>query len=184
MTRLGWLRCKTSTQTNHLVQEKKLNIEFQDGSHLGFPIRMILVTFDLLVISIVPMKFRVNCPFRSGQKVQNRFSTWLLGQPPWASDQNDFSYFWSTSQPDTSYQVSIGPFCSGEEVQNRFSRWQLWGHLIFLQNDFSYLWLTSHPDVFCQVLSQLAFLFRKRRAKQIFKIAATETILDFRSEWF
>ena len=29
------------------VQEKKFNIDFQDGGHLGFPIRMILTTFDL-----------------------------------------------------------------------------------------------------------------------------------------
>ena len=34
----------------------------------------------------------MNCPFGSGEKVQNRFSTWLLGQPSWISDQNDFSY--------------------------------------------------------------------------------------------
>ena len=39
------------------VLEKKFNIEFQDGCHLGFPIRMILATFDLRVISILPMKF-------------------------------------------------------------------------------------------------------------------------------
>ena len=38
------------------VQEKKFNIDFQDGDHLGFPIRMILATFDLQVISILPMK--------------------------------------------------------------------------------------------------------------------------------
>ena len=40
-----------------LVQEKKFNIYFQDGSHLGFPIRTILATFDLQVTSILPMKF-------------------------------------------------------------------------------------------------------------------------------
>ena len=42
------------------VQAKKFNIDFQDCGHLGFPIRMILATFDLQVISILPMKFRVN----------------------------------------------------------------------------------------------------------------------------
>ena len=30
-----------------LVQEKKFNIDFQDGGHLGFPIRTILASFDL-----------------------------------------------------------------------------------------------------------------------------------------
>ena len=38
-----------------LVQEN--NIDFQDGSHLGFPIRMNLATFDLQVTLILPMKF-------------------------------------------------------------------------------------------------------------------------------
>ena len=35
------------------VQEKKFNIDFQDGGHLGFPIRMLLATFDLQVTSIL-----------------------------------------------------------------------------------------------------------------------------------
>ena len=35
------------------VQEKKFNIDFQDGSHLGFLIRMILATFDLQVTSVL-----------------------------------------------------------------------------------------------------------------------------------
>ena len=57
----------------------RFNIDFQDGSYVGFPIRMILATFDLQVNSILPMKFQVNCPFGSGEKVQNRFSIGLLG---------------------------------------------------------------------------------------------------------
>ena len=39
------------------VQEKNFNIDFQDGCHLGFPIRMILATFDLKITSILLMKF-------------------------------------------------------------------------------------------------------------------------------
>ena len=50
-----------------LVQEKKFSIYFQDGSNLGFPIRMILArTFDLQVILIFLMKFQVKWPFDSG----------------------------------------------------------------------------------------------------------------------
>ena len=46
------------------VQEKKFNIDFQDGGHLGFPIRTILAKFfDLQVTSILPMEFRVSCFF-------------------------------------------------------------------------------------------------------------------------
>ena len=48
------------------VQAKKFNIDFQDGGHFGFPIRIIFATFDLQVTSKLPMKFRVNCPFGSG----------------------------------------------------------------------------------------------------------------------
>ena len=63
-----------------LVQEKKPNIDFQDGSHLGFPIRIILATFYIQVSSKLPMKFQVKWHFCLREKVQNRFSTWLRGQ--------------------------------------------------------------------------------------------------------
>ena len=46
--------------------KEKFNIDFLDGGHLKFPIRMILATFDLQVTSILPMKFRVKWPFSSG----------------------------------------------------------------------------------------------------------------------
>ena len=45
------------TSLSQLTQEKKFNIDFQDGGHPGFPIRMILATFDLQVTLILPMKF-------------------------------------------------------------------------------------------------------------------------------
>ena len=48
------------------VQEKKFNIDFQDGDNLVSSIRPILAIFDLQVTSILPMKFRVNWPFGSG----------------------------------------------------------------------------------------------------------------------
>ena len=44
------------------VQEKKLNIDFQDcghGGHLGFRIRTILAIFDLQVTQMLPTKFPV-----------------------------------------------------------------------------------------------------------------------------
>ena len=42
------------------VQRKKLNSDFQDGSHLEFPIRL------TLALLILPMNVRVNWPFGSG----------------------------------------------------------------------------------------------------------------------
>ena len=55
---------------------------------------------------MLPSKFGVNWPFGSGEETKNRFSRWRPWRPSWISDQNDFSYFWSTSHPDASYQVS------------------------------------------------------------------------------
>ena len=57
---------QTSFESIGLSVQEKFNINFQDGGHLGFPIRMILATFDLQVTSILPMKFPVNWPFGSG----------------------------------------------------------------------------------------------------------------------
>ena len=118
--------------------EKKRKIDFQDGCHgayPGFTIGMILAIFDLQVTSMLPTKFGVNWPFGSGEIAKNRFSRWL---PSWISDRQDFSYFWSISHPNASYQV----------------------------------W------------SQLAFGFRSRSEKQIFKMGAMAAILDFRSALF
>ena len=59
------------------VQEKKQNIDFQDGGHrghLGFPIGTILVIFDLQVISMLPTNFQVNWPFCSGECEKHFFS--------------------------------------------------------------------------------------------------------------
>ena len=58
---------------------KELIIDFQDGGHLGYPIRTFLATFVLQITSILPIKFRVNWPFCSD--VQNRFSRWRFWRP-------------------------------------------------------------------------------------------------------
>ena len=78
------------------VQEKMQKIDFQDcchGSHLGFPIRMILAIFDLQVTPMLPTMFGVNWLLGSGEEAKNRFSRLMPWQPPWISDRNDFSYF-------------------------------------------------------------------------------------------
>ena len=137
------------------------NIDFQDGSYVGFPIKMILATLDLQVNSILPMKFQVNCPFVSGEKVQNRFSIGLLGQPSWITDQNDQLFLiYKSSRYFLSDKFRVnGPFCSGEDVQNRFSR--LAAILYFWSARFSQFLIYNHPDAFYQVKSQLAIWFRR-----------------------
>ena len=57
------------------VQEKKFKIDFQDGncgSHLVFPIGIILAIFDLQVILMLSAKFQINLPFGSREEAQNR----------------------------------------------------------------------------------------------------------------
>ena len=44
--------------------------------NLGFPISMILATFDLHVTLMRPTKFGANRPFGSGEEEKNRFSRW------------------------------------------------------------------------------------------------------------
>ena len=86
--------------------EEAKKIDFQDGSHLGYPIGTILAIFDLPVTLMLPTKFRVNWPLGSREDAKNRYLRWLPWRPSWISDQNDFSFFWSTSHLDASYQVS------------------------------------------------------------------------------
>ena len=157
--------------------------------HLGFPCGTILSIFELHVIPILPIKFRVN-RFRrranrfSKWRPQNSISRWPESRPCWIFYQNDFSHFQSASRPDTSYQVSSQlSFGVGEKAQNRFLRWRPWRPTWILDhNDLSYFWSTS-PDATYQVSSQLVSRFR-RSVKYIFKMAAMAVILDFPSERF
>ena len=50
--------------------------------------------------------------------------------------------------------------------------------------DFTYFWSTSHPDASEEVSSQLAFRFRRRSEKYIFKMAIMVAIFEFRLERF
>ena len=54
---------------------------------------------------MLPTKFKVNWSFFSGTEVKNIFSKWLSRRPSSISYWNDFSYFWSTSQCNASYQL-------------------------------------------------------------------------------
>ena len=68
------------TESNGLSdQEKKFKIDFQDGGHLGFQIRMILA----IVTSILTTKFQINWPFGSGED-QNTFSRLQPWQSSWS----------------------------------------------------------------------------------------------------
>ena len=145
--------------------------DFQNGhydGHLVFMIGTNLAIFDLQVTPRLPTKFRVNWPFGS-EEVKNRFSRWPPWWPSWISNRNDFSYFWSTSHPDASYQVS-----SQLALRFKWSEKQIFKMAAMVaileihQNYFSYFWSTSHSHASYQVLSQLALgCMRSRLLKQL-----------------
>ena len=96
-----------------------------------------LLLIDLQATSILPMKFRVNCPFGSGEKVQNRFSTWLLGRPSWISDQNDLAIF--DLQVTPLLPIKFRAYGLSIQVKKRkidFQDGNCGGHLVFPINPF------------------------------------------------
>ena len=137
----------------------KYNKHKQDGSHVGFPIRMILATVDLQVYLILPMNFesialsvqekKFKTDFQDGRHGRN------LGFPIATILQ-------VTPMLPTKFRVNW-PFSSEEEGKNRFSRWRpSW---ISDPNNLSYFKSTSHPNASYQVSSQVAFQFRRRSDK-------------------
>ena len=68
-----WLYRYSPKSIGPLVQEKKFNIDFQDGGHLGVPIRTIFATFDLHVTLILPMKFESIALLVQEKKVKINF---------------------------------------------------------------------------------------------------------------
>ena len=84
----------------------KWKIDGCQGSHLRYRIGTILATFDLQFTLMLPTKFRVNWHLGFGEEAKNKFSRWMPLWPSWIFDLHDFNYFWSTSHPNASYQVS------------------------------------------------------------------------------
>ena len=56
-------------------------------------------------LKVASTKFQANWPFGS-EEVHNRFWRWRPRRPSSVSDRNALRYYWSTSQLDTSYQLS------------------------------------------------------------------------------
>ena len=150
-----------------MVQEK-FKLGFQDsrhGGHLGVTIGtglFTLFTFGVQVTLMLPTKLKVNCPFGSGDEVQNRFSRWPPWRSSWISDRNDFSLFLSTCHQMLPTEFRVNDFNgSGEEVQNRSRRWPPWRpYWISDRNDFSYFLSTCHPDASYQESNQSVQRFR------------------------
>ena len=117
-----------------------------------------------------PTKFQVNWRLGLGEEAKKDFQDGPHG--------SHFGFPISTILAIFDLQVTLmlptkfrvnWPFGSEDEVKNRFSRQQPWRpSWISNQNDFSCFWSTSHPDASYQVLSQLAFGFRRRSEKSYF----------------
>lgn len=86
---------------------------------------------------MLPIKFRVNLAFGSGDEAKNTFSRWRPWWPHWIFKPNDFSCFYVqvTTMLPTKFHVSW----SFGSAKNRFSRWRprrrSW---ISDRNDFTY----------------------------------------------
>ena len=143
----------------------KYNKHKQDGSHLGFPIRMLLATVDLQVTSILPMNFesialsvqekKFKTDFQDGRYSRN------LGFPIatiWVIFDQQV-----TPMLPTKFQVNW-PFSSEEEGKNRFSRWPpSW---ISDRNDFSYFYINKSSLCFLRIFKSTGPLVQENKQKK------------------
>ena len=159
----------------------KYNKHKQGGSHLGFPIRMILATVDLQVTSLLSMNFEsVAISFGSGEKVQNRFSRVAI----WDFLSQRFELFLIYKSPRCflpSFE-SIG--LSGQKKKGKIDFQDGRHHGFPIGTILAILISTSHPDASYEFSNKLALWFRKIREKKSFNMAAMTAILDFRSKQF
>ena len=149
----------------------KYNKHKQDGSHLGFPIRMILATVDLQDTAILPMNFKsislvqekkVKTEFQDGRHSRNlRF--------PIATIEL-FSIYKSPQSFLSSFE-SIG---LSVQKKKRKIDFQDGRHLGFP------IRMILTICISYQFSNQLALWFRKISEKKSFKMAAMTAILDFR----
>ena len=117
--------------------------------------------FYLQVTPMLLTKFQVKWPFSSEEEGKNRFSRWL---PSWIFNWNHFSYFYiyKSSRYFLPIFKSNGPLVQENKRKKEFPWRSSW---ISDPNNLSYFRSTSHPNASYQVLSQMAFQFRRRNEK-------------------
>ena len=156
----------------------KYNKHKQDGSHLGFPIRMILATVDLQVTSILPMNFESIALSAQEKKFKTDFQDGHhgcnLGFP--------IAMIWAIFYPQvipmlpTKFRVNW-PFSSEEERKNRFSKWpHSW---ISNWNDFSYFYIYKSSWCFLPIFKSTGSLIKINKQNK-----RVSWILDFWSKQF
>ena len=139
--------------------------------------------FYLQVAPIFPTKFSVNWPFSSGEEGQIDFQIdHHCGNLGFPMETILVIFDLQVAPiPPSKFRVNW-PFRLGEKAINMAA-------ILDLRSERFYLfliciWSARCPNSIYQVWSQMAFRFRRRSAKYIFKMAATEAILDFQSELF
>ena len=126
----------------------KYNKHKQDGSHLGFPIRMILATVDLQVTSILPMNFESIALSVQEKKFKTDFQDGRYSR-------NLGFLIYKSSQCFESIGLSVQKKKGKIDFQDGH-------HLRFPIGTILAIFIsTSHPDASYQFSNQLALWFRK-----------------------
>ena len=161
----------------------KYNKHKQDGSHLGFQIRMILAIVDYKS----PRCFQwtlSQLPFRFMRKSSKHIFKMAAMAAIWDFLSQRFELFLIYKSPRCflpSFE-SIGPSVQKKKGKIDFQDGR---HLGFPVRTILAIFIsTSHPDASYQFSNQLALWFRKISEKKSFKMAAMTAILDFRSKQF
>ena len=133
----------------------KYNKHKQDGSHLRFPIRMILATVDLQVTSILPMNFR----FRRKSSKQIFKMVAIAAIWDFLSQRFELFFYLQVTRCFLPSFESIGLSVQKKKGKIDFQDGR---HLGFPNGTILAIFIsTSHPDASYQFSNQLALWFRK-----------------------
>ena len=156
----------------------KYNKHKEVGSHLRFPIRMILATFDLQVTSILPMNFEsIALSVRRKSSKQIFKMDTMAAIWDFLSQQFELFFIYKSLRCCLPSFKSIGPSVQKKTGKINFQNSH---HLGFLTGKILAIFIsTSHPDASYQFSNQLALWFRKISEKKSFKMATMVAILDF-----
>ena len=136
----------------------KYNKHKQDGSHLGFLIRMILATVDLQVTSILSMNFESVQKKKFKQDFQDGPHSRNLGFP--IATIRAIFHLQVTPMLPIKFRVSW-PFSSEEKGKNRFSRWP--PSLISNWNNFSYFYIYKSSQSFLPIFKSTGPLVQENK---------------------
>ena len=113
---------------------------------------------------MLPTKFRNNWPF-SLEEAKNRFSRWQPCPASWISDQSNFSYFWPTSHPAASYQVSSQLVSGLGEAKRDFQAGRHGGHLGFPISTILAILIYKSSQCFLPSLKSIGFSVQEKKRK-------------------